>query len=188
MPFVVIYDACVLYPAALRDFLLRVARTGLFQARWSDEILDECFESILRARPDLNREALDRTRQLMTDAIPDCIVSGYDDLVGGLVLPDADDRHVLAAAIRSAAQTIVTFNLKDFPASALERFAIEARHPDDFIVDQIGLAAGQVVAALQEQLAALKNPPMTRDEVLERLRDAGLVQSVAKLKELLGGG
>jgi hypothetical protein len=187
MAFVVIYDACVLYPAPLRDFLLRVAATGIVQARWSEKILDECFESILHDRPDLKPDALVRTRRLMTDAIPDCLVSGYEDLVGGLVLPDADDRHVLAAAIRSAAQTIVTFNLKDFPPSALEPFGIEARHPDDFIVDQISLASGQVVAALQEQVAALKNPPMTRDDVLRRLQEAGLVQSVAKLRDLLGG-
>lgn len=188
MPFVVIYDACVLYPAPLRDFLLRLGRTGLFQARWSEEILDECFASIVRQRPDLDPRALERTRRLINEAVPDCLVSGYENLVAGLSLPDADDRHVLAVAVRSGAQTIVTFNLKDFPTAALEPFGIEVRHPDDFVVDQIGLASGLVVTALQEQVAALKNPPMTRDDVLDRLRDGGLVQSVAKIKELLGGG
>jgi hypothetical protein len=105
---------------------------------------------------------------------------------GSPTLPDANDRHVLAAAIRSSAQTIVTFNLKDFPHDALDPFGIEARHPDDFVVDQIGLAPGLVVGALLEQVATLKNPPMTREQVLDRLRDCGLVQSVAKLRELLG--
>lgn len=187
MAFVVIYDACVLYPAPLRDFLLRLARTGIVQARWSDEILDECFDAILRERPDLRPKALERTRQLMQQAIPNCMVSGYQDLVDGLTLPDRDDRHVLAAAIRSGAQTIVTFNLKDFPHDALDPFGIEGRHPDDFVMDQLGLAAGLVVGALIEQVAALKNPPMTREQVLDRLRDCGLVQSMAKLRELLGG-
>jgi predicted nucleic acid-binding protein len=187
MAFVVVYDACVLYPAPLRDFLLRLARTGIVQARWSEEILDECFEAILRERPDLKAPALERTRQLMQDAIPDCMVSGYQDLVDGLTLPDPDDRHVLAAAIRSGAQTIVTFNIKDFPQEALDGFGVEARHPDDFVMDQIGLAPGLVVGALLEQVAALTNPPMTREQVLDRLRDCGLVQSVAKLRELLGG-
>ena len=65
MAFVVIYDACVLYPAALRDFLLRVARTGIVRARWSEKILDECFEAIVRERPDLKPEALERTRQIV---------------------------------------------------------------------------------------------------------------------------
>ena len=68
MAFVVVYDACVLYPAPLRDFLLRLARTGIVQARWSEEILDECFEAILRERPDLKAPALERTRQLMPTA------------------------------------------------------------------------------------------------------------------------
>ena len=142
MAFVVIYDACVLYPAALRDFLLRVARTGIVRARWSEQILDECFEAIVRERLDLKSEALERTRVLMRGAIPDCIVSGYENLIDGLSLPDPDDRHVLAAAVRSGAQTIVTFNLKDFPAATLDAFGVEARHPDDFLVNQIGLAPG----------------------------------------------
>jgi predicted nucleic acid-binding protein len=187
MGFVVIYDACVLYPAALRDFLLRVARTGIVRARWSEKILDECFEAILRERPDLKPEALERTRVLMREAIPDCIVSGHENLIEGLTLPDPDDRHVLAAAIRSGAQTIVTFNLKDFPAATMDAFGVEARHPDDFLVDQIGLAPGLVVGALLEQAAALRNPSMTREQVLDHLRDQGLVQTAAKLRELLGG-
>lgn len=164
MPFVVIFDACVLYPAPLRDFLLRLARTGIVQAKWSEEILDECFEAILRERPDLNTKALDRTRRLMREAIPDCIVAGHESLIDGITLPDPDDRHVLAAAIRSGSQTIVTFNLKDFPTAVLEPMGVEARHPDDFVVDQIDLAPGLVVGALLEQVASLKNPPMTTDD------------------------
>jgi predicted nucleic acid-binding protein len=187
MAFVVVYDACVLYPAPLRDFLLRLARTGIVQAKWTDQILDECFEAILRDRPDLKPESLERTRLLMREAIPDCMVSGHENLIDGLTLPDRDDRHVLAAAIRSRAQTIVTFNLKDFPSDVLDALGIEARHPDDFVIDQIDLASGLVVGALLEQVAALKNPPMSREQVLDRLRDCGLVQSVAKLRELLGG-
>ena len=99
MAFVVVYDACVPYPAPLRDFLIRLARTGLVQAKWSDEILDECFRAIGRERPELSAEALARTRRLMTEAIPDCMVSGHASLTGGLTLPDPDDRHVLAAAV-----------------------------------------------------------------------------------------
>lgn len=187
MAFVVVYDACVLYPAPLRDFLIRLARTGLVQAKWSDEILEECFRAIGRERPELSPEALARTRRLMTEAVPDCMVSGHSSLIDGLTLPDPDDRHVLAAAVRAGAQTIVTFNLRDFPSTVLDSFGIEVRHPDDFVVDQIDFAPGAVVGALLEQVRALKNPPMTREQVLDRLRDAGFIQSVAKLRELLGG-
>lgn len=118
MGFVVVYDACVLYPAALRDLLVRLAASGLYQARRTARILDECFKSIVEARPELAGK-LDRTRALMEAAIPAAMVTGYEPLVPTLTLPDEDDRHVLAAAIRCGAQVIVTTNLRDFPTEAL---------------------------------------------------------------------
>ena len=87
MAFVVIYDACVLYPAPLRDLLVRVAQSGIVRARWSGQILDECFRSILEQRPDLGLAALVRTRDLMTQAVGDCMVSGHEGLIDGLKLP-----------------------------------------------------------------------------------------------------
>ncbi len=141
MAFVVLYDACVLYPAPLRDLLLRLANTGVVRARWSAAILDECFRNVLEHRPDLKPESLQRTRELMTPAVPDRTVTGFEGLIDGLVLPDVDDRHVLAAAIRAGAQAIVTFNLDDFPAERLASYNIEAKHPDDFVIDTIDLRA-----------------------------------------------
>ncbi len=188
MAFVVIYDACVLYPAPLRDLLIRIARTGVVRARWSNKILDECFSNILDQRPDLTAAQLARTRELMVHAVPDCIVDGYEELVAGLVLPDVDDRHVLAAAIRAGAQTIVTFNLKDFPADRVEPYGVEARHPDDFVFDALDLAPGAVLTAVNAQRAGLKNPPQTMEQLLDTLRSQGLGQSVPRLRELLGDG
>lgn len=125
----------------------------------------------------------------MTEAVPDCIVTGFETLVDGLVLPDPDDRHVLAAAVRAGAQAIITFNLKDFPDEALSQYSTEAKHPDDFLLNTIDLAPGTVAQVLTEQAGALKNPPRTVPELLQTLQDLGLVQSVAKLRELfrLGG-
>jgi hypothetical protein len=188
MAFVVLYDACVLYPAPLRDLLVRLANTGVVRARWSAAILDECFRNLLEHRPDLKPESLQRTRELMTRAVPDCMVSGFESLIDGLVLPDVDDRHVLAAAIRAGAQAIVTFNLDDFPAQRLASYNIEAKHPDDFVIDTIDLSVGTVARVVAEQAGALKNPPRSIPELLDTLRDQGLVRSVAKLRELLGSG
>ena len=184
MAFTVVYDACVLYPAPLRDLLIRIANTGLVRARWTEHILDECFENLLAQRPDLDPKALARTRQLMTEAVPDCLVSGHEELIKGIDLPDADDRHVVAAAIRCGAQVIVTFNLDDFPPHRLAAYNLEAQHPDDFVLDSIDLSPGMVVRVMEEQLAPLRNPPVDLPRLLDTLRGLGLVQSVARLREL----
>ena len=114
MRYTVVFDACVLYPAPLRDFLLRLSMTGLFAAKWTNQIHDEWIRNVLMSRPEL-KDKLSRTRELMDKAVPDSLVAGYEPLMENLQLPDTDDRHVLAAAIRSGAQAIITFNLKDFP-------------------------------------------------------------------------
>jgi hypothetical protein len=102
------------------------------------------MDAVLEKRPHIKREALERTRSLMDRAVPDCLVHGHEALVDGLVLPDPDDRHVLAAAIKAGAQTIVTANLQDFPPAALAKWNIEAQHPDDFVV-QIWMRAPSTV-------------------------------------------
>lgn len=99
MALVVLYDANVLYPSTLRDLLIRVAQAGLVQAKWTGQILDEVFSSLSKNRPNLDQDRLARTRELMNKAVRDCLVTGYEPLIGGLKLPDPDDRHVLAAAI-----------------------------------------------------------------------------------------
>ena len=182
MPFTAVYDACVLYPASLRDLLIRLAQTGLFRARWTNEILDECFRNIAAKRPELKLEALERTRDLMNRAIRDVVVDGYQILISGLDLPDPDDRHVLAAAIRCGAEVIVTSNLRHFPADKLARYELEAQHPDEFVLNLIDLDPVAVSSVVREQAAALKNPPLSVLDVLASLESAGLVQSVARLR------
>ena len=184
--FVVVYDACVLYPFHLRDLLVRLAMSGLFQAKWTDDILDECFAALRSNRPDLDPERLDRTRRLMGTAVRDCLVTGHEPLIEGLELPDPDDRHVLAAAIRCNAQVIVTWNLADFPASALEPFDVEAQSPDRFVRHLVDLAPARVAQVLTEQAAALDEPPLSLDDLLRLLRRDGLTTAMAALEEYRG--
>lgn len=96
--FTVIYDACVLHPAPLRDLLIRIAVSGVVRARWSEQILREMTDSILANRPDLDSSSLKRTRERMCDAVPDCLISGFEKLIPSIALPDPDDAHVVAAA------------------------------------------------------------------------------------------
>lgn len=113
--FTAFLDASVLYPAPLRDLLLELAVSDLYRAKWSNAVHGEWINALLRSRDDLTRERLERTRDLMNAHVRDALVTDFDQLIGILELPDPDDRHVLAAAIKGRADLIVTANLKDFP-------------------------------------------------------------------------
>lgn len=181
--FTALYDACVLYPAPLRDLLMRLAMADLFRARWTDQIHDEWIRHVQANRPDLKPEQLERTRTLMNAHVRDCLVTGYEPLINGLTLPDPDDRHVLAAAVRTGASVIVTFNLDDFPREVLEPLGVEAQHPDEFITHLIDLNPGAVCTAAKRQRASLKNPPRTVEEFLDTLAQQRLPETVAYLRE-----
>lgn len=180
-PFTAVYDACVLYPAPLRDFLIWLGLSGRFRARWSTQIHDEWKRSLLKNRPDLLAAQLDRTSSLMDQAVAGALVTGHEILIDGLTLPDPDDRHVLAAAIRCHASVIVTFNEKDFPADVLGMFGLEAQHPDVFVENLFDLDPAAVVAAARRQRQQLKNPAMDIDRYLGVLLRQGLTQTVKAL-------
>jgi hypothetical protein len=182
---IAIYDANILYPAPLRDLFIRLAQAGLVRARWTEAIHDEWVRSVLKDNPRLSAERLARTRALMNEAIRDCLVSGYEDLIASLALPHPDDRHVLAAAIRAGAEVIVTYNLTDFPAATLAGFNVEAQHPDDFLLYLLDLAPGVVCAAVKQQRESLRNPPKTAQELLATLESQGLTQAVARLRKFI---
>ncbi len=181
--FTVVYDACVLYPAPLRDLLMRLALTDVFRARWSNQIHDEWIESILKDRPDLKRESLEKTRTLMNSNVRDCLVTGHEYLIPSIELPDPKDRHVVAAALHCGANLIITANIKDFPDEKLSRYRLEAQHPDDFIFNQFDLSTAAVVQAAADQRRALKNPPKSVDDFLDCLLKQGLPQTVDRLRE-----
>lgn len=178
----VIYDACVLYPAPLRDLLMELALRDLFRAKWTEAIHDEWIRSLLERRPDLKPEQLQRTRTLMNTSVRDCLVTGYEPLLDAVTLPDPDDRHVLAAAIRAGADVIVTFNTKDFPPESLEPWGLEAQHPDDFLSFQFDLAPRILCEAARQTRQRLKTPPKTVAEYLATLEAQGLPQFVTALR------
>ena len=182
MPFVVVYDANVLWGELQRDLLIRVALAGLVQAKWSNMILDETFKTIKEKRPDLEEAKLDRTRALMCRALRDCLVCNYEPLIEALHLPDPDDRHVLAAAIKAGAQVIVTWNMDDFPQETLSAWGIEAKTPDDFMIDQLHLDAASVHGAIQQMADIRQNPPMTVADVIDALEHSGMIETAVMLR------
>lgn len=182
MAFTALLDACVLYPAPLRDLLISLADTSLFRARWSAEINAEWMNAVLRKRPELRGE-LRRTVALMNDAIPDCLVTGHETLIETLDLPDGGDRHVLAAAIVGRADVIVTFNLSDFPRHVLAPLNIEAQHPDEFVRDVFDLSESASLGAVRDIRARLKKPPLSPEEYLDVLARQGLPETVAYFRQ-----
>ncbi|WP_370327136.1 PIN domain-containing protein [Euzebya sp.] len=174
-------DANVVYPARLRDLLIRLAIAGLYQARWSEQILDECFHSLIEDRPDLSEEQLARTRRLMTTALPDAMVSGYETLSEEQDLPDPGDHHVLAAALTAGAALLVTANLDDFPAEQMPT-GLSVVSPDGFVLALMNDDLDTVVEVVAAQAAALTNPPMTTWQLLDGLEEVGLVRTVAQLR------
>lgn len=186
LAFTALFDSCVLYPAPIRDLLLRLALTDSFRGRWTQDIHEEWIGAVLRTRPDLTRVQLDRTRALMDAHVRDALITDYSGLIPGLSLPDPDDRHVLAAAIRGRVDVIVTYNLKDFPAAALDPYGIEAQHPDTFLAHLVDLVPGVVVNTVRTLRTALKNPPVDVTTYLQTLERLELLEFVAKIRAYEG--
>lgn len=178
----VVYDATVLYPSLLRDVLIRVAGSGVFRARWTERILDEVFFNLPRNRPDLDPKKLSRTRRLMCLAVEDCLVTGYEELIDDLWLPDPNDRHVLAAAISCGAQSIITENVKDYPCSILDGFGIRRQSADEFLCELIASSPAIVQHSIEDAAAAFKKPPRSVDEVLTALALSGTPRAVEMLR------
>ena len=178
-----ILDACTLYAAPLRDFLLRLAENELFYPFWSEEIQNEWIRNLLRNRPDLKPESLERTRRNMDTRFPNSLVQGYESLIPTLHLPDLNDQHVLAAAIHAKAESIVTFNLADFPQSVLQFYGIEALSPDELVLRLIQKRQNRVIVTIKNHRSLLIRPSFLANEYLAMLAKQGLPKMVALLLE-----
>lgn len=182
---VAVIDACVFYPAPVRDLLLNLGDVKLFQPKWTNAIHDEWINNLLKNRGDLLDENLRKTVAAMNNAFPDANVEDFEKLITALNLPDQNDCHVLAAAIKSKAKYIVTYNLKDFQANYLKHFKISAIHPDIFISELMITNERKVIDAFKQQVHSLKNPPLSQEAVLNHLEKCSLNKTVNLLKKIL---
>ena len=179
---VALLDANVLFPFRKRDILLRFHDAGLFRARWTERIIDEWTLNLLERKPHLERSVRSQ-RHAMREHFAEALVTGYEPLIRTLELPDADDRHVLAAAIRCGAQYIVTDNLSDFPADVLGRFDIEAVDADGFLSRTFDLYPSEALGVLQNLREAYSNPPFTPSEFVRDLTAKGLPRLAAQTEK-----
>ena len=183
MKLIALIDANVLYDAFLRSLLLRIHLKGGFQIKWTDEIQEEWVRNLIQNRQDLDSLKIRRIRELMESSAPDARVENYQHRIGGLSLPDPNDRHVLAAAIECNADCIVTFNLPDFPAVSVG--AISVMHPDAFLMNVYSAYPDEVLSGIIEHRSTLKNPPYTSIEYADKLLKLGLVRLSAAVKDLI---
>ena len=176
-----VLDACVLHPAFLQGTLLWFAAERLFRPVWTVQIMDE-WERSLAKRFGGPNEKVTTKRQLIEANFADAGVEFPPELLDCLHLPDKDDRHVLAAALVSKADAIITSNLKHFPEEVCAPLEVEVIHPDTFLVNVIDLDQGRAIKALQKQRGAMAG--YTQEQFLARFEAAGLVQTHTRLLPL----
>lgn len=181
-PPIAVYDACVLYPFHLRNVLIQCAYDGLAEARWTDDIHAEWIRNLAANSPVTPTARLEATRDRMKAVLPDADVVGYPALTPGLSLPDPNDRHVLATAFAGKASMIVTWNLKDFPASALRPHGVASISPDDFLVGLHTAFPEALVASVRRARQNLRRTVPSPDEFLAALERQGLAAFSAVLR------
>lgn len=181
--FTAVLDTNVVYPVIIRDILFWFAYYDLYTPKWSEHIFDE-WKKVMKEKG-VSEEEANKRMEKANVAFPDALVKNYKGLIDKLEMKDEDDRHVLAAAIKTNANLIVTNNIKDFPEAYLQSFGLSAKTADDFLTDIIDLNQEQAVAAFKEMVLNKKNPKMDEFEVLNQLRNAGLKDTANYLHAFL---
>lgn len=162
----VLLDACILFPNVTRALLIGAARQGLFQPLWSARILEEWRRAAFRCGVG---PAAEIEIALLRAAWPGAEMPADNVLEGDLVLPDLDDRHVLAAAITGQADELLTRNLKDFPTRVLTGHGIVRREPDGFLLE-MAEDLGGVIAEVHQQAQEMAGEAMTVRALLKKAR------------------
>lgn len=181
--FTCVLDTNVIYPIEIRDLLFWFAHYELYTPKWSVHIFDEWKE--VMKRKGVPEEEISKRIEKANKAFPDALVDKYEILIDSLNLPDLKDRHVLAAAIKTNANVIVTNNLKDFPTEVLERYGMSAKSADDFLTDIIDLNQDTAIDAFRKMVMNRRNPDLDEYQVLNTLRKNGLKATADYLHTLL---
>lgn len=182
-PVIAVLDSNIIYPVIIRDFLFWIAYYDLFIPKWSKTIF-YVWKNVM-IRKGINEIEAEKRTQKANLAFPYALVKNYNNLIKELELPDINDRHVLAVAIKAKADFIITKNLKDFPPDYLNTFNIQVLTPDDFIINLLNEKPDIILKAFKEMVINKKKPPKTEKKVIQSLKRNGLIKTVKELQELL---
>jgi len=181
--FICVLDTNVIYPLWIRDLLLWFAHYDLYTPKWSKHIFDEWL-AVMERKGISPADALKRTKYV-SEAFPDALVENYEPLIESLTLPDDKDKHVLAAAIKTNANLIVTNNLKHFPKEYISIFGLSAKNADDFFTDIIDLNHEMSIKAFRDLVLNKRNPPLDEYQVLDIFRKNGLKDTADYIHALI---
>lgn len=187
-PLVAVIDANVLYSGHLRNFFMYLVTHNLYRARWTDKIHDEWIRNVQKDYPSITKEYIQESKRLMNLHAEGSLITGYEDIIPSLTLPDEKDRHVLAAAIFCKAPVIVTFNLIDFPSVILEQYAIEAVHPDAFLLSLYEQNPAHFMTAFKHHYSQKKKPPLSQSDFIKRFSLSGVPQIAHTIQSALSLG
>jgi predicted nucleic acid-binding protein len=184
-PSVAVFDACILYPFHLRNIVVQAAVDRLVEARWTDRIQEEWIRSLAADAPTIPIKRLQAIRRLMDNALPGANVTGYERLIASVGLPDPDDRHVVAAAIAARASVILTWNLRDFPATALKKIRLHRQTPDAFLSGIYDEAPALMVGSLANARRNLSKSRVSASDFIVTLDNLKLRQLAERVRSHL---
>jgi PIN domain len=185
-PSVAVFDACILYPFHLRNILVQAAVDRLVDARWTDAIHDEWIRNLTASAPAIPADRLDTIRRLMNEALPTAMVSGHEDYVPAVNLPDPNDRHVVAAGIAAGASVILTWNLRHFPAKELKKFGLRRETPDAFLSGLYDEIPDLMIASLANARQNLTRSRVSALDFIDILRKQRLVELAKRARKQVG--
>jgi hypothetical protein len=184
-PSVAVFDACILYPFHLRNIVVQAAVDRLVEARWTDAIHDEWIRNLTVDAPAIPIERLQITRRLMTDAVPTAMVSGYEEHIPNVILPDPHDRHVVAAGIAAKATLILTWNLRHFPENELKKFGLRKMNPDEFLSELFDKAPELMIGSLANARRNLSKTRVSASDFISIVENQKLAQLAKRLQKYI---
>jgi hypothetical protein len=184
-PAVAVFDACILYPFHLRNILIQAAVDRLVEARWTDQIHNEWIRSLVARRPAIPLARLKDVHHLLDDLVPAARVTGYEQHVTAVNLPDPNDRHVVAAGIAAGATIILTWNLRDFPAKELRKFGLHRESPDHFLSGLYDDAPELMIASLANARSNLTKTQLSAPDFVNMLTRQRLFQLAKRMHQHL---
>ncbi|MCL1923899.1 MAG: PIN domain-containing protein [Propionibacteriaceae bacterium] len=181
----VFLDACVFVPIHLINVLLTAAEKKIFLPHWSPRVAEEAVRAIKRIRPDLADGLVHNRFLTMQRAFPNASMSGSSEVPNQHLFPDPDDIHVIASAMAADISTIVTANVRDFPARLIESLGVTVVTPDELLLSLLANHQSEMIQVIIDVADSLQSPPQTAQNVLTALEAAGVPRFVATIKPLM---